>query len=150
MTLRSVPQQFWRSWEDVPEEVPQDMLHLKFFVEAFACKAHLTRAVRRKGKFAVLPPIEVDMSEEVPNPADLLHPDVRRKLEAWLRAGVIKWVHFGTPCTSFSIARKDDGGPPPVRDAERLYGVPDLTDGDRRLLEMGTLLMQVTVQLALL
>ena len=66
------------------------MLHLQFFVEVFAGKARLTRAVRRKGKFAVLPPIEVDASEEVPNPADLLHPDTRRKLEAWLRAGVLK------------------------------------------------------------
>ena len=150
MRLKAAPQQFWQSWDEVPEEVPQDMLHLKFLVEIFAGKARLTRAVRRRGKFAVLPPIEVDQSEEVPNPADLLRPDVRRKLEAWLRAGVVQWVHFGTPCTSFSIARKDDGGPPPVRDAEQLYGVPELTDGDRRLLEMGTLLMQVTVQLALL
>ena len=66
MRLRSVPQQFWQSWDDVPEEVPQDMLHLQFFVEVFAGKAHLTRAVRRKGKFAVLPPIEVDASEEFP------------------------------------------------------------------------------------
>ena len=58
---------------------------------------------------------------------------------------------LGTPCTSFSIARKHgDGGPPPVRDLGHLYRLPDLTESDQQLLEVGTLLVQVAIQLALL
>ena len=94
---------------------------------------------RRRGKLAVLPPIEFEISEEVQGKADILDPMVRRKLEAWIRAGVVKFVHFGTPCTSFSIARRHDGGPPPVRDADNLYGFEDLRGYDLELVRVHAL-----------
>ena len=147
MKLVPKPQQFWSTWEEVPETVPDEFKHVRFFVEVFAGKAWLTRSVRRRRKLAVLPPIEIEVSEEVKGKADILDPMIRRKLEAWLRAGVVQFVHFGTPCTSFSMARRHDGGPPPVRDRENLYGFEDLQGYDKELVETGTLLMQVTAEL---
>ena len=114
------PQQFWKSWDDVPDQVPAEFMQVKFFVEIFAGKAGLSRGVQLRGKLAVLPPIELEVSEHVPFAASIMDEKIKKKLETWLRAGVIHLIHFGTPCTSFSRARRDDGGPPPVRDDDNL------------------------------
>ena len=144
------PQQFWSSWNDVPESVPEEFMNTKFFVEIFAGKAGLSRGVRRRRKIAVLPPIELEVSEDVPFTADIVDEMVRRKLETWIRSGVVQCVHFGTPCTSFSRARRHDGGPPPVRGAdspEDLYGLPGLHGYERDLVDTGNQLMLLTVEL---
>ena len=140
-------QQFWKSWDDVPSTVPEEFKHTKFFVEVFAGKAGLSRRVRRRRKIAVLPPIEIELSDEVQGKADILDPMVRRKLVAWMKAGVVQFVHFGTPCTSFSIARRNDGGPPPVRDRDNLYGFEKLEGYEKDLVATGTKLMQITAEL---
>ena len=93
MKLVPRPQQFWKSWDEVPETVPEEFMHVKFFVEIFAGKAGLSRGVRRRRKLAVLPPIEIEISEEVQYKADILDPAIRSKLEAWIRAGVVQCVH---------------------------------------------------------
>lgn len=41
--------------------------------------------------------------------------------------GAIIYAHFGTPCNTFSSARKEDGGPPPLRDVHHPDGIPSLT-----------------------
>ena len=41
--------------------------------------------------------------------------------------GAIVYAHFGTPCNTFSAARKEDGGPPPLRDVHHPDGLPSLT-----------------------
>ena len=68
-------------------------------MEIFAGKAGLSRRVRRRRKLAVMPPIEVEISEEVQCPADMLDPLVEKKLENWIRSGVVQFVHFGTSYT---------------------------------------------------
>ena len=144
------PQQFWKSWDEVPDLVPEEFMHVKFFVEIFAGKAGLSRGVQRRGKLAVLPPIEIEVSENVPFAASIMDEKIKRKLEAWIRAGVIYLIHFGTPCTSFSRARRDDGGPPPVRNDDNLQGVTGLEGYDLELVTVGNQLMVITAELATL
>ena len=91
------PQQVWQTWNDVPESAPEEFMHARFFVEVFAGKAWLSRSARRRTKLAVLPAIEIEFSKEVQGKADILDHMVRRELEAWIRAGVVKFVHFGAP-----------------------------------------------------
>ena len=40
--------------------------------------------------------------------------------------GAVFFMHFGTPCNTFSSARKEDGGPPPLRSLEFPDGLPNL------------------------
>ena len=60
------------------------------------------------------------------------------------------FIHFGTPCSSFSIARKHDGGPPPLRDRQHLWGRHDLSRRDREKLLLGNKFMALTAALATL
>ena len=97
----------------------------------------LTRAMRRKG-WSVLPPIEIVVDGDVQAPADILDSDLQRKLHNWICSGVIALLHFGTPCTSFSRARRNDGGPPPIRSPEHLFGIPGISEEDLEKVRMGT------------
>ena len=57
------------------------------------------------------------------------------------------YIHFGTPCSSFSQARKDDGGPPPLRSAAHITGLPGLSTRDQAKVELGNLFVEVTAEL---
>ena len=71
-----------------------------------------------------LPPIELEVSEYVLQSTDILDPAIAAKVQLWLGSGVVRLVHFGTPCTTYSQARRDDGGPRPLRSAEHIRGLP--------------------------
>ena len=100
----------FKCWADVPDAPTADLLQFKWFVEVFAGKGWLTRAMRRRG-WGILPPIDITVAGEVLVAADILDPVFHAKLTAWLSSGAARLAHFGTPCTSFSIARRYDGGP---------------------------------------
>ena len=44
-----------------------------------------------------------------------------------------RWVWFGFPCWTFSSARRDDGGPPPLRGIhhKEIWGLPHLAGKER-------------------
>ena len=99
----------------------------------------------------ILPPIELDLSEFVKFSTDILDPEVMAHIHLLVQSGKILMIHFGTPCSSFSLARKDDGGPPPLRDHDHIWGKPGLAQHDQAKVELGNQLAQVTavlVQLA--
>ena len=54
-----------------------------------------------------------------------------------------------TPCSSYSRARKNDGGPPPLRSASSLWGLSGLKGKDMEKVELGNKFMTITVDLAL-
>lgn len=76
--------------------------------EIFAGKVVLTKAMRAAG-FAVLPPIEIERNDEVPFSVDITSDSVLKHLFMLIEEGFVFYVHFGTPCSSFSLARKLDG-----------------------------------------
>eukprot|EP00435_Cladocopium_sp_Y103_P024835 s708_g6.t1 len=88
------------------------------FVEVFAGEAGLSQAISARG-MQVLPPIEILTNNFVTEPVDILDPLVYRLLQLLIKENLVAFIHFGTPCPSFSIARKHDGGPPPFVGATR-------------------------------
>ena len=60
--------------------------------------------------------------------------------------GAIFFAHFGTPCNSYSAARKEDGGPPPLRSVEFPDGLPDLSDQNVYIVIMGNLFNERTCE----
>ena len=121
----------------------------QFFVEIFAGEAGLTQAIIARG-IKTLPPIEILANEFVVEEVDILDPKVFQHLCKLIRAGCIFFIHFGTPCSSFSQARKDDGGPPPLRDRHNLWGRPKLSRQDQARVELGNQFMELTVELLVL
>ena len=102
----------WKSWNEVPRDVDEVARHGPWFLEIFSGTARLTAAVRALG-VPCLPPIDITVCQEVPSPFDVLDCDNWSFIMKLIACGAIKFIHFGTPCNSFSAARKEDGGPPP-------------------------------------
>ena len=62
-----------------------------------------------------LPPVDVVVSDLVNEAADVLDLAVWETIMAIIAAKLVFLLHCGTPCNTFTAARKDDGGPPPLR-----------------------------------
>ncbi len=80
------------------------------FVEVFAGSARVTSAARSCG-IKTLDPWDILYGTMY----DLLRPKNVRKLLRILSSGHVFFAWWGTPCHSFSIARRWDGGPRPLR-----------------------------------
>lgn len=60
----------------------------------------------------------------------------------------IALVWLGTPCTTWSRARKEDGGPRPLRDDHQgLYGLGHLTPAEQSKIDEGNALLRVSEEL---
>ena len=66
------------------------------------------------------------VSELVPDRCDVLDAEFWDFVMQLILLGAVFFMHFGTPCNTFSSARKNDGGPPPLRSAEFPEGLPHL------------------------
>ena len=136
------------TWKQVPMEPPPEAC---FFLEIFAGKAGLTRAVLDSTQWYVLPPVEVTLSELVVEPANVFDPGLWMKIRNWVRAGAVSYLHFGTPCTTYSRARNgSNGGPGPLRSMEHLQGLPGLSPADQLKVDEGNRFLLMTVELILL
>ena len=71
---------------------------------------------------------------------------VVKLLLGWIRSGLICCAWFGTPCSSWSRARRDINGHGP-RTRQHIWGVPGLSDAERHRLALGNATLGVTVQL---
>ena len=97
---------------------------------------------------AVLPPVDIERSPLVPQPCDVLGLVLWEKIMRWAHAGLIFFVHLGTPRNTFSAARKADGGPPPLRSAQCPLGVPGLSESNESLVTLGNLFLARSVEVA--
>ena len=118
----------------------------QFFLEVFAGQAVLTQAVSKAG-ISTLPPVEIEANEFVREEVDITDPKVVQHIKLLIEEGYMLYIHFGTPCSSFSQARKDDGGPPPLRSAAYITGLPGLSTRDQAKVELGNLFVEVTAEL---
>ena len=89
----------------------------------------------------MLPPIDIVLSEMVREASDVVDAQVWQRVLRALREGVVFYLHCGTPCNTFSSARKDDGGPPPLRSLEYPMGLPDLSLDNWCLVQLGNLFL---------
>lgn len=117
------------------------------FLEIFAGEAGLSKAVEDQA-IPTLMPIELLPNSFVFESTDVLIPGVLDHIKTLISQGWILGIHFGTPCSSFSLARKDDGGPPPLRSSEFVMGLPGLRKCDQDKVDLGNALLRITVELA--
>ena len=89
----------------------------------------------------ILPPVDIVRSEMVQQSVDVVD------LAPWLRImeeitlGLVFFLHCGTPCNTFTSARKDDGGPPPLRSLACPMGLSDFKESDQWLVLFGNLFL---------
>eukprot|EP00913_Durusdinium_trenchii_P008689 g8162.t1 len=132
--------------------VPWDPLVVRsygpWFLEVFSGTARLSTYVASLG-IPVLPPVDIELSEMVPQAVDVLDLEIWDRIMQLAHVGAIFFVHLGTPCNSFSSARKLDGGPPPLRSPQCPMGLPDLSEANQGILFLGNMFACRSVELAM-
>ena len=129
---------YWKSWKEVPMDPMEVAKFGRWFVEIFSGAARLTQSARNK-MIPCLPPIDITLCTEIPVPFDVLDADQWQRFMQLIYFGLIFFAHFGTPCNSYSAARKDDGGPPPLRSIDFPDGLPSLSDQNMCIVFLGNL-----------
>lgn len=113
----------------------QDAPQASLFLELFAGEAGISKAIRRvmKSKITVVP---IDFLHDPDH--DLERKNIQSFLLHLIQRGLVVGVWMGTPCTSWSRARRNDGkGPPPLRSDLLLWGLPDLNRKDQARVRAG-------------
>ena len=119
-------------------------LTVMVFLEIFSGSGRLGQAIHRAHGWAVLL-WDIHFGPEY----DLTKRKNQWKIFEWVRCGYIKCGHLGTPCNSFSRARDQPGGPPPVRSDQRPLGLDGLRPHDQLKVQLGNVLMRFTARLLL-
>ena len=123
----------WQDWRLAPENT---------CLEIFAGCGRLTVALRKTGLASYCLDILLNSGD------DVLQPEVEAELVSLLKQRRFSFVRLGMPCTTFSIARKNDGiGPPPLRSNSCPMGLSGLKAHDRRKLHKGNLLLYFTCRI---
>ena len=114
-------------------------------IELFSGCAALSKSCSQHGFLAVA--YDIDYSSN----CDLLQPHVLENVLDFMTkySDSIALVWMGTPCSSWSRARKDDGGPRPLRDdSENLLGFHNLSQKDQNKVQLGNQLLVVSTRVA--
>lgn len=115
---------------------------LPVFVEIFCGKGLLGRTVARLNNWATLL-WDITLGPE----CDLKRLCNRAKIIGWMRAGLVRGLHLGTPCNTFSRARDHGPGPPPLRSDSFVLGLPGLRPCDEAKVAEGNLLMRFSASI---
>ena len=80
--------------------------------------------------------------------SDLSKPEVLASILDRIRAHEFSYVHLGTPCSTWSRARRNDGrGPHPLRaDHANLFCFSQLSAKDQDKVRMGNLLLNISIE----
>lgn len=114
------------------------LLRGRVFLEVFAGKGALGRALRARGFGVVV--VDIALGH------DLKDPEVQLLLQGWIDSGVAWGLWLGTPCSSFSRARRapeNSRWPGPLRSSEHPAGLPQLKELDRQKVVEGNLLAKI-------
>lgn len=111
-----------------------------WFLEIFSGTATLTQAARVAG-VPCLPPIDITPCTLVPTPFDVVDAGKWDLIMKLAHRGALRFVHCGTPCNTFSSARKLDGGPPPLRSPQFPMGLPLLDSENEAMVFLGNLFL---------
>ena len=78
---------------------------------------------------------------------NLLDVHVEHRIIHLLDSGRVQFLWLGMPCTSFSVARKNDGvGPGPLRDDDNLFGFKSLTGKNLQKVQDGNNLLRLSLR----
>ena len=104
----------WECWSQVPRD-PDLIRDLgPWCLEIFSGSAGLSSQRRLHG-LQILPPIDVTRSDTVQEPTDIFDAEFFSFVLLLCRMGAVAFLHLGTPCSSFSLARWRPGGRPDPR-----------------------------------
>lgn len=111
------------------------------FLEIFSGSGNLSKAVVRVchwscGTFDILQGSEYDLRSG----------RNQRLVKGWIRSGLVKSVHLGMPCNSFSHARDRRPGPPPLRSDEHPMGLDSLRPSDELKVREGNMFLRFCCQ----
>lgn len=136
---RKVDVQDFRSWKRI-----SDHKDYPIGLEIFSGSGHMSRAIRRRCKKWIV--FEVDICHG--NMFDLSKRRLQQQLLTFIKHNNVQFVWLGTPCNSWSRARRNDGrGPGPLRDdAQYLYGFPSLCPRDFDKVRLGNCLMRFSAR----
>ena len=113
-------------------------------LEIFSGSGHFSKAIQQRLKQVLC--VEVDTCH---GPQfDLTLPRIQKEIFDLLLTNRVKYVWLGTPCSSWSRARRHDGkGPGPLRDDhEFLLGLPGLSDKDKLKVKVCNSLMKFSAK----
>ena len=127
-----------RGWKKVAPERP---LLIQVVVEVFSGAGGITRALKTQGRFCLAWDLEYG------NAYDLSVPSRRQLLLGWLAAGLISALWIATPCQTFTRARDNPPGPPPLRSDKHILGLPGLSLNDALAVKSSNLLMRFSALL---
>ena len=128
-----------------PALAPQVGLFTAVFLEIFSGSGRLARTVGKVCGFTVLL-WDVTLGAEY----DLTLKNNQNKILEWMRGGALLGGHLGTPCNSFSRARDQPGGPPPLRSDSQPLGLPGLRPHDACKVRTGNILLRFSVAVMML
>ena len=94
----------------------------------------------------ILPPVDIVISHMVTAPVDIVDWNLWNKILAVIMAGLVFFLHCGTPCNTFTSAGKNDGGPPPLRFALEPMGLQELSEDNQALVLLGNIFLFRTVE----
>lgn len=136
---RVLDQQDFRSWR-----VGRHSLK-SIGLEIFSGSGHFSRAVRRRLKKVFCAEVDVCHGPQF----DLTSPKIQKQLLKLVASGQVAYVWLGTPCNSWSRARRNDGkGPGPLRDdGMYLMGFLDLPPHDLEKIRVGNVLMKFSAKM---
>ena len=108
------------------------------FLEIFSGSGNLSRAIARSFR-GNLTAVAIDIVHGAEH--DLEKRNIQQFVLAAIRAGKVAGVWLGTPCTSWSRVRRNDGrGPGPLRSDQLLRGLPNLSEADQARVKTGNIL----------
>ena len=136
---RAVDDKDFRRWQSVKHRFD------KIGLELFSGCGHFSRAVRRRLKKVWCAEVDIIHGPQF----DMTLPRYQRHIIEMIRSGRVGFVWLGTPCNSWSRARRNDGrGPGPLRDDHQyLLGLPHLSEKDQLKVRVGNTLMRFTAKI---
>eukprot|EP00435_Cladocopium_sp_Y103_P025489 s1800_g6.t1 len=136
VSLTASPSQPAFSWSQGPAGIPILHAHGPYFLELFAGTAGLSEAVQLRG-VPILPPVDIVRSPMVQEAVDVVDVLTWNTVLQVLTLGLVFFLHCGTPCNTFTAARKLDGGPPPLRSPAQPMGLDELSQDNQCLVLLG-------------
>ena len=130
-------------------------LHIEqlFMVEVFAGGAVLTSVAKQYGLGGIaVDKVRKQNARSTIYQLDLMQQADRQLLEQWLASPLLLWAHFAPVCGTASRAREIPrpelaSAPQPLRSLEFQLGLPDLSPGDRKRVEIANELFRYTCHL---
>lgn len=115
------------------------MLVVRYAVELFAGSGRFARSWRAHSQWPI-----IEMDSKWGDRYDLTRPKLQKLVRGWIMSSRVVAVWMGTPCSSFSRAREQPGGPPALRGPRHPLGLPNLVPHDAEKVRIGNCLMRFT------